>query len=161
MIKNKYINMMKDRIIKIMDESGLSASKFAEKIGVPRSGLSHVLSGRNKPSLDYVIKLINAFPEVDVNWLLNGVKSTSNFENKEADLEAVFETNQATQINDSLNKLNKQMGGQADKMIDSITNVSSKKQESRPKTEIRDVNSRKVERIVFFYEDGSFKEYTP
>jgi len=152
---------MKDRIIKIMDKSGLSASKFAEKIGVPRSGLSHVLSGRNKPSLDYVLKLINAFPEVDPNWLLTGVKTTSNFEKNDAVFETVYDANPATQINDSLNNLNKKMGGQVDKMIDSITNVPSEKQEFSPKTEIRNVNSRKVVRIVYFYEDGSFKEYTP
>lgn len=50
----------------------LSASGFADKIGVQRSSISHLLSGRNKPSLDFVLKVVNTFKEVDLYWLLNG-----------------------------------------------------------------------------------------
>ena len=50
----------------------LSASAFADKIGVQRSGISHILSGRNKPSLEFVMKLHSYFPEVSLYWLLNG-----------------------------------------------------------------------------------------
>ena len=57
------------QIINYYDEN---ASSFAEKIGVQRSSISHVLSGRNKPSLDFVMKVTNAYPEVNLYWLLNG-----------------------------------------------------------------------------------------
>ncbi len=50
----------------------LTVSAFADQIGVQRSSVSHVLSGRNKPSLDFVMKLVKTFPEVNLYWLLNG-----------------------------------------------------------------------------------------
>lgn len=60
------------RLQQIMAYHQLSATAFAEKIGVQRSGISHILSGRNKPSLDFVMKVVRNFPEVDLYWLLNG-----------------------------------------------------------------------------------------
>jgi plasmid maintenance system antidote protein VapI len=56
----------------LFDHFGHSAATFSDKIGVQRSGVSHLLSGRNKPSLDFVLKIITAFPEVDLYWLLSG-----------------------------------------------------------------------------------------
>lgn len=56
----------------ILDYYTLSASGFADKIGVQRSSLSHLLSGRNKPSLDFILKILEFFPEIDLYWILNG-----------------------------------------------------------------------------------------
>lgn len=50
----------------------LSAASFADSIGVQRSSISHLLSGRNKPSLEFVLKVVKTFPEVNLYWLLNG-----------------------------------------------------------------------------------------
>ena len=69
MINSKYFTK---RLQQIIDYYNLSASSFADKIGVQRSSISHVLSGRNKPSLDFVMKILSSFPEVDLYWLLNG-----------------------------------------------------------------------------------------
>lgn len=60
------------RLQKVMDYYSESASTFAENIGVQRSSISHILSGRNKPSLDFVLKVLASFPEVELYWLLNG-----------------------------------------------------------------------------------------
>ncbi len=60
------------RLQKVIDYYGETASSFAEKIGVQRSSISHILSGRNKPSLEFVLKIFAAFPEVELYWLLNG-----------------------------------------------------------------------------------------
>lgn len=60
------------RLEKILEHYGLSASAFADQVGVQRSGISHLLSGRNKPSLEFVMKVIHTFPEVNLYWLLNG-----------------------------------------------------------------------------------------
>ena len=60
-----------ERLNKIMTYYGLSASAFAELIRVQRSSISHVLSGRNKPSLDFILKLNMAFPDINLYWLLN------------------------------------------------------------------------------------------
>ena len=60
------------RLQKIIEYYGESASSFAEKISVQRSSISHILSGRNKPSLEFVLKVIASYPEVELYWLLNG-----------------------------------------------------------------------------------------
>ena len=60
------------RLKKILEYYGLSASAFAEVVTVQRSSISHILSGRNKPSLDFISKVLNAFPEIDLLWLLSG-----------------------------------------------------------------------------------------
>ncbi len=64
--------LIQDRIRTIMKSGNQSASEFADKIGVKRSNLSHVLSGRNKPSLDFLEKVINAYPKVNASWLITG-----------------------------------------------------------------------------------------
>lgn len=60
------------RLHRVMEYYDLSAAAFADKIEVGRSSISHLLSGRNKPSLDFVLKIVQAFPEVELYWLLNG-----------------------------------------------------------------------------------------
>ena len=61
-----------DRIKKIISDNGLTNSSFADKIGVPRSSISHVLSGRNNPSLDLIIKILQSFDGISANYLLSG-----------------------------------------------------------------------------------------
>jgi len=73
------------RLQKVIDYYGESASSFAEKIGVQRSSISHILSGRNKPSLDFILKILPAYPEVDLYWLFNG-KGTFPSEEKNKDV---------------------------------------------------------------------------
>jgi plasmid maintenance system antidote protein VapI len=55
-----------------MEMQNLSSSAFASDIGVQRSSVSHVLSGRNKPSLDFVVKIKDRFPDVNLEWLISG-----------------------------------------------------------------------------------------
>ena len=61
-----------DRVKKIIPANGLTSSSFADKIGVPRSSISHVLSGRNNPSLDLIIKILQRFDGISANYLLSG-----------------------------------------------------------------------------------------
>lgn len=61
------------RLTLLMDYYSLSAALLADKIDVQRSSISHILSGRNKPSLDFVLKILKAFPQVELFWLLNGI----------------------------------------------------------------------------------------
>ena len=60
------------RIQKIMNYYSLTASALADQLGVLRSSISHLLSERNKPSLDFVLKIVNKYPESDLYWLLYG-----------------------------------------------------------------------------------------
>lgn len=123
------------RLKTIMEYYEISAALLAEKIDVQRSSISHLLSGRNKPSLDFVIKILKEFPEVELYWLLNGV---GNFpkENKSNATPTLFET----------------------KSEDPKPIVQNEKKNS-PSAIVE--NFGEIERIVIFYKDGSFKNYTP
>lgn len=119
-----------DRITSMMNFYQLSASAFADKIQVPRSSISHLLSGRNKPSLDFVLKVVKEFNEVELYWLLNG-KGT--FPKSETTSNASEQVIQEPEIN-----------------TPSVSEV----------TELhKNALSKKTERIVIFYDDGTFKEY--
>ena len=63
---------MKERLIQLLDLEQLTPSKFADIIGVQRSSISHVISGRNKPSYDFLQKTLKAFPGLNASWLLLG-----------------------------------------------------------------------------------------
>lgn len=60
------------RLEQVFEYYGLSGASFADKIGIQRSSLSHLLSGRNKPSLEFVMKIVSVLPEVNFEWILNG-----------------------------------------------------------------------------------------
>lgn len=66
-----YMEYFAEKLKKIISKEGLSASKFAEKIGVQRSSVSHILSGRNKPSLDFVLKIYKSIENIDLEWLFS------------------------------------------------------------------------------------------
>jgi transcriptional regulator with XRE-family HTH domain len=63
---------MKERLLQLLDLEQLSPSKFADSIGVQRSSVSHVISGRNKPSYDFLQKTLKAFPGLNASWLMMG-----------------------------------------------------------------------------------------
>ena len=63
---------MIDRINLLLKAKNISARQFAEEIGIQPSGMSHILSGRNNPSLDFVMKVVRRWPEVNINWLMFG-----------------------------------------------------------------------------------------
>ena len=66
-----------NRIKQLMHDSELSAAAFSDIIGVQRSSISHILSERNKPSLDFILKILHAYPSVSSEWLLKGIDSKS------------------------------------------------------------------------------------
>ena len=119
------------RLGKILEYYGLSASSFAEKVGVQRSSISHILSGRNKPSLDFVLKVVKEFEDVELYWLLNG-KGTFPEDDKPSPIASEEITKQEERIAD--------------------LTMSSKNLITAP-------TSKKIERIVIFINDGTFKEY--
>ncbi|MDR1914289.1 MAG: helix-turn-helix domain-containing protein [Clostridiales bacterium] len=63
---------MKDRILEIMHYQGLSRGKFAEAIGIQSSALSHIENGRNKPSLDVAVKILQKYEYINPSWLIMG-----------------------------------------------------------------------------------------
>nr|WP_321223710.1 helix-turn-helix transcriptional regulator [uncultured Psychroserpens sp.] len=119
------------RLQKVIDFYGESASSFAEKIGVQRSSISHILSGRNKPSLDFVLKVLSSFPEVELYWLMNG---KGNFPSQITDTKIV--QNPEVKIN-----LTSNPESNSETLSDQIS------------------EDKKIERIVIFYKDGTFKNF--
>lgn len=138
----------------ILDYYSLNASSFADKIGVQRSSLSHLLSGRNKPSLDFILKIIEVFPDVDLYWILNG-KGTfpKNAEKRENPLEEVIKPNIPTPPNNS------QIPDNLFSEIQNTIRVDTKKLEN--KNMASESISSEIEKIVLFYKNGTFKVYQP
>ena len=63
---------MKERIIKVMEHEGMGQAQFSAAIGIQRAAMSHIISGRNNPSLDVMLKILHRFPYIDPDWLLFG-----------------------------------------------------------------------------------------
>ena len=64
---------MYSRLKKWMESERLKSSKLADNIGVSRATISHILSGRNKPSIDFFQKLLSTYPDLNSNWLITGI----------------------------------------------------------------------------------------
>lgn len=79
---------MKDRIAQIMQKEGLSSVEFADKIEISPSSLSHIFNGRNKPSLEVIMRIHKAYPHINLNWLLYGEGSMQE-EKSEKDSETI------------------------------------------------------------------------
>ena len=140
------------RLETIFDYYGLTASLFAEKINVQRSSISHLLSGRNKPSLDFILKVIENFPEVELLWLINGKGSFPKGENGFVEKTTFLPEENAIQLNDLFSQ--ETTASKINAEISSIT----PKYKSEDNSEYTDS---KIERIVIFYSDGTFKNYLP
>ena len=73
------------RLKKWMDLEGLKSSELADNINVNRATISHILSGRNKPSINFLQKLLNVYPNLNVNWLITGIGYMQlNYENEKS-----------------------------------------------------------------------------
>lgn len=156
------------RLETVMEYYGHSSSSFADKIGVQRSSLSHLLSGRNKPSLDFILKIISEFPDVDLYWMLfekgSFPKSAfDNFEQKNVEVKIPTPTLFTEEKNEP------------EKILPTIDEPKLEEKfhpSEEPKNEIEipaPVESfvpkksfgKTVEQIVILYTDGTFNEYRP
>lgn len=143
-----------ERIRQIINSYGLSNSQFCEKIGVQRSLLSHVLSKRNRPSLDFLLKIYHGFDFVTLDWLLLGkgdVHLPQNLFRKESQ---VSETH-------FLDMNKKQAKENQDN--NQIQENPSPTQQENPVPESLDSKESQVvdavDEIIFFYPDKTFKRF--
>lgn len=125
------------RLEKILEHYGLSASAFADSLGVQRSGLSHLLSGRNKPSLDFVLKLLHTYPEVDLQWLMNG---KGVFPKESTEKKEIFSDAPESQSEQNSPIVNPPLPAASSKPVET---------------------GKRIKEIVIFYEDGTFNAYSP
>jgi predicted transcriptional regulator len=129
-----------NRLQKILDYYSISATELSNHISFNRSTISHLLSGRNKPSLDFVMKVLQKFPEVELYWFLNGKGS--------------FPSNKMTATSSSSILQNE------------VKKPASLKNENKvvsPSFDPNDIsksfNEDEIDRIIIFFKDGSFKSF--
>ena len=141
------------RLQLVMEKHDLKASSFAEKIGVGRSSMSHILSGRNKPSLDFVLAVLKTFKEVDLYWLLNG---RGTYPNKSSDAEVVStEKNQEAPLPSS-----RDLHVVKEKPSTKNTEDQNKNGDFLPDRGISK-KGKNISRVIIFYEDGTFENFIP
>jgi len=139
---------MRERILKFLKAENKTSAQFAEEIGVQPSGVSHILSGRNKPSLDFVLKMLEKYSFLSTEWLLFG-KGTMY---RDSSMQNLFDQSaEKIEISDDINK-----------KANSRETEPSEYVETRKEPEIRaGKDELTVERIVWFYNNNSFREYLP
>lgn len=147
---------MKDRIKKIMDSEDLSAARFADRLEINRAVISHILNGRNNPSLDVVTKILSEMNYINPDWLLQGVGSMykDGYSGKQEIDRSLFHTEaintgEDTDESEYVEDKSLKNGEKASKHIDSedVLPVS--------------VNDRKVRQIIVYYDDNTFETFTP
>ena len=138
----------------IMEHFSLNASSFADKISVQRSSISHLLSGRNKPSLDFVLKVLDIFPELNLYWLLDGTGSY--LKNDTTEIVAKEIQNTTTPSPESDLKLDLKTTATENTTGPKTEQILSKKNTFLHQNEVKQLH-----KIVLFYTDGTFEDYKP
>jgi transcriptional regulator with XRE-family HTH domain len=133
---------MQVQIQEILNREGLSSSQFADRIGIQRSSVSHVLSGRNKPGFDFIQKILIAFPEINGDWLITG---SGDMYKQKRPPEELFDDKVSIQTDDSTSKADKKP-----------VETSEKK---TVRSRIEEKGNRAIERVIVFYNDRTFREY--
>ena len=173
-----------ERITKVLEYSGFSASEFADEIDVQRSSISHIISGRNKPSLEFVTKIKNRFPELSWDWIILGTgemkQTDSPFpfsekqeENSAPDLFTLIDEDYKNEVfvqeniqNETLRELNKSFPSPRKEILsdsqqldiqENISEVQSIVNETVTNTNAES----RIKKIVFFYENGKFEAFEP
>jgi len=138
---------MRDRILHFLTQENISSAKFADEIGVQRSSVSHILSGRNNPSFDFIQKILKRFELINAEWLIigRGEMFKSQQQGIMFDAERMTEGNEKP-VNDMTSTA--KIGIPVD-FNDKSALVS---EEKLKKT---------AEKVVIFYTDKTFKEYYP
>jgi len=159
----------------------MSPAQLANQIGVQRSGISHILSGRNKPSLDFVLKVLDAFPGLNEKWLLRGEGEMFYSHDNNDDLFAKNDANQIVESNQEPEASSKREWGEeeipvygdktnaAQKLVNKEIpqdEVVKQDEESEKKVASGFISShmgseKKIKQLIIFYDDDSFKVYYP
>lgn len=143
---------MIERILEIIKQKNLTPSQFAEEIGIQRSSISHLVSGRNKPSLEFVQKILSTYTDINPEWLLNGTGH-------------IFRTD-GNAVTENIDQLAAKVSS---KTFEEPDLFESESLQEPNRAEIRQMKKKKsittdekqVEKIVYFYKDQSFREYYP
>ena len=144
---------MKDRISKLMELEQISPTRFALMIGTQPSVVSHILNGRNKPSLEVAQKILNAFPKINPDWLILGVgamyrEELPSRQGSLFDIKPEISSNSATYEPKSIEK--------------NVLEREVKQEETLKAQETHIVVKEKiVKKITVYYSDMTFEEFLP
>ncbi|WP_312390228.1 helix-turn-helix transcriptional regulator [Chryseobacterium sp.] len=180
---------LNERISKVIEYSNLTPSEFADEIDVQRSSISHITSGRNKPSLEFIIKIKSRFPELLWDWLVTGEGEMLKSELPETtpikeEIEEISETEKTktTSLPDLFTMMNNDLDFGAEQpeieapkstagesFIPHQTTAQEKISDSQrlEKSNNEIINQaignqqNKIKRIVLFYENGKFESFEP
>lgn len=178
--KTAYFMNERERIELLMKCYNLSPSQLADKTGIQRASVSHILSGRNKPSLDVMIKIYDAFPGVDMKWLMTGVGiEPTGHDIKSSEAPSLFSddtqlsASEITEPENRVKSLNTQpavMPQQLDSYHQSVAQMQQPKtvqpkqqrrvQQSRQAAPLQ-AQQRRIKEIRIFYSDGTYETLYP
>ena len=144
------MELIKDRIAHIIRAKNLTATQFAEMMQIQPSNVSHLLSGRNKPSLDFLIKLKDVFPEYSFDWIILGKKPITMSERQQNIKEEVL------QNIDQFPTIESPSSDIAN--LFTITEESEHDSDDK-RVETKAVQSKLVKQIVYIYDDNTFEIY--
>jgi len=143
---------MKERLLEFLKAENKTSAQFAEEIGVQASGISHILSGRNNPSLDFVLKMLEKYRFISTDWLLFGKGAMY----KDLKMQTLFEDEQL------LNRKEDPKLTKNELYSPEFGFVSSEKEEVKTETVVPSQNrSTSIRKIVWFYDNNSFEEFFP
>ncbi len=147
---------MKDRISKFLTTESISPSKFADEIGVQRSSISHIISGRNNPSLELIQKILNRYDFVNPDWLILGKGEMYRSVSRNPNL-----FNQAPTIQENIqinNDLDKNQSKNTEKNAPVKVEEKPVQQADIP---IIPVTRKAVDKLLIIYKDGTFENFYP
>lgn len=148
---------MKDRIKLIMEKENLTPAKFADKLEINRAVISHILNGRNNPSLDVVTKILDEMDYINPEWLIKGVgsiyKEGVNIDDIPKDLNLF---NQEREIHDQRTNSTEQL-----KEIDLKTPENAPQNSIYKDIETEKKHAKKITQIIIYYDDNTFEKFTP
>lgn len=147
----------KDRLEKIIQSEGLNISQFANEIGIKVPTISHILNGRNKPSLEVLQKVLNRFRTINSDWLILGVGSMYR-DTKHSQTLSLFDNIDSTN-SESINYKNK-----SDEFSTKIENQEKRQSSSNENSILNEaknsiVKEKIVRKIIVYYSDNTFQEF--
>jgi len=142
------------RLNQILAHYELSASSFADRVAVGRSTISHLLSGRNKPSLEFVMSVLRQFPEVTLSWLVDGDGSFPAALNVLSNAPSPQENTTPQEPPAAEAPLTEKTVASVPDLFNSPEIVPEVKSESQKK-------GNNVTRVILLYADGTFTSHQP
>lgn len=145
---------IKDRISEIMKKEKLTPSIFSERIGIQRSALSHILNGRNNPSLDVIMKIHQAYDYINLEWLLYGKGEMCAFTSLKEENSQPFLFDENT-INPSDRSTNPEYREEIHPKTQEMSRQNNVKQEIR----YIEKPPRKITEIRIFFDDNTYETF--